>query len=40
MNYNKPIAKAVLDKDIDDEVEVLAGVKLRKAIILDIHKMS
>ena len=30
MNYNKPIAKAVLDKDIDDEVEVLTELNSEK----------
>ena len=38
INQNKPIAKAVLDREKGEEIDVLVGVKRRKAIIKEIKK--
>ena len=38
INQNMPIAKAVLDQEKGDEIDVLVGVKRRKAIIKEVNK--
>ncbi len=38
INHNMPIAKAVLDQEKGDEIDVLVGVKRRKAIIKEVNK--